>query len=138
MEERYVIACIRIPMKLFKDGKYELRNELANIQFEECNELPEKGNLEECNLNSVFDKFYINTDTLQDTLQSSLNIDNVNMDEPQNIQNSSVNDIKEEESSHIMYVLKTELQKKPKQYKNNTFKRVIKDTLKRFSRKNRE
>lgn len=124
--ERYVIACIRIPMKLFENGKYDLINKLANIEFEECNKLPEKGNLEECNLNSIFDKFYINSDILSNTEN----------DEPE-MQNNCIND-KQEEPIPKMYVLKSEIQKKPKHSKNNTFKCIIKNTLNRFSRKNRE
>lgn len=124
--DKYIFVCIRIPMKLFQDGKYELRNDLANIQFEHCNELPNKGNLDECNLNSVFNNFYINTSTLS----------NITNDNQKNIQNDDKNKIEDMSS---MYVLKSELLNKPyKKYKNNTFKRTIKDTLKRFSRKIRE
>jgi hypothetical protein len=123
-DDKYIFVCIRIPMKLFQDGKYELRNDLANIEFEDCSELPGKGNLDECNLNSVFNNFYINTNTLSNITNTNNNYIQKN-DKPEDI--SSI------------YVLKSELLNKPyKKYKNNTFKRTIKDTLKRFSRKIRE
>ena len=72
--ERYIIACIRIPMKLFENGKYEMQKNLANIQFEDCNELPEKGNLEECNLSSIFEKFHVNdTNVDQPIINETIN-----------------------------------------------------------------
>lgn len=128
--ERYVIACIRIPMKLLEDGKYKLRNELANLQFEDCNELPEKGNLEECNLGSIFEKFYINE-------PNETTINKITNDISNNEMNT--NNTLQEPIIENMYVLKTEiLNRNRKHIKNNTFKNKIKENLNRFSRKNRE
>jgi trehalose-6-phosphate synthase len=128
--EHFIIACIRIPMKLFKNGKYEIKKELANIQFENCNELPEKGNLEECNLNSIFDKFcMVNTNIQHNILTSQ-------QEEPE--------EPEEHEEKHkeipSMYVLNTELQEKKhyKNYKNSTFKKKRKDELNNFSKKSRK
>jgi trehalose-6-phosphate synthase len=128
--EHFIIACIRIPMKLFKNGKYEIKKELANIQFENCNELPEKGNLEECNLNSIFDKFcMVNTNIQHNILTSQ-------QEEPE--------EHEEQEEKHkeipSMYVLNTELQEKKhyKNYKNSTFKKKRRDELNNFSKKSRK
>ena len=131
--ERYIIACIRIPMKLFENGKYEMQKNLANIQFEDCNELPEKGNLEECNLSSIFEKFYVN---------------DTNVDQPiinQTTSDISNNEINNNNTLHEptieipkMCVLKSEIvNKNHKHVKNNTFKHKLKD-INRFSRKTRE
>jgi hypothetical protein len=130
---RYVIACIRIPMKIFENGKYEMQKNLANIQFEDCNELPEKGNLDECNLTSIFEKFYVN-ETNEHTINQITN------DISNNEINDNTNNTLHEPAIEIpkMYVLKTEiLNKNHKHIKNNTFKHKSKD-INRFSRKTRE
>jgi hypothetical protein len=118
-------------MKIFENGKYEMQKNLANIQFEHCNELPEKGNLDECNLSSVFENFYVNQ-TNDPTINETIN---------DNISNNEINDnTLHEPAVEIpkMYVLKTELlNKNHKHIKNNTFKHKLKD-INRFSRKTRE
>jgi len=128
--DRYVIACIRIPMKIFENGKYEMQKNLANIQFEDCNELPEKGNLDECNLTSIFEKFYVN-ETNEHTINQTINdISNNKMNTNNTLQEPIIENI---------YVLKTEiLNRNRKHIKNNTFKNNIKENLNRFSRKTRE
>jgi len=130
--ERYIIACIRIPMKLFEDGKYEMQKNLANIQFEDCDELPEKGNLEECNLGSLFEKFYINEPNETTINKITNDISNNEMNTNNTLQEPIIENMN-------MYVLKTEiLNRNRKHIKNNTFKNKIKENLNRFSRKNRE
>jgi trehalose-6-phosphate synthase len=131
--EHFIIACIRIPMKLFKNGKYEIKKELANIQFENCNELPEKGNLEECNLNSIFDKFcMVNTNIQHNILTSQ-------QEEPEEQEEQEEPEEKHKEIPS-MYVLNTELQEKKhyKNYKNSTFKKKRRDELNNFSKKSRK
>jgi hypothetical protein len=133
--DRYVIACIRIPMKIFENGKkYEMQKNLANIQFEDCNELPEKGNLEECNLSSIFEKFYVSvSETNEPTINQITNdISNNEINDNTNTLHESAVEIPK------MYVLKAEiLNKNHKHIKNNTFKHKLKD-INRFSRKARE
>lgn len=135
-KDRYVIACIRIPMKIFENGKYEMQKNLANIQFEDCNQLPEKGNLDECNLSSIFEKFYVN-ETNEPTINETINdISNNEIND-----NTNNNNTLHEPTIAIpqMYVLKTEIvNKNHKHVKNNTFKHKMKDSLNRFSRKTRE
>jgi hypothetical protein len=135
-KDRYVIACIRIPMKIFENGKYEMQKNLANIQFEDCNQLPEKGNLDECNLSSIFEKFYVN-ETNDPTINETINdISNNEIND-----NTNNNNTLHEPTIEIqqMYVLKTEIvNKNHKHVKNNTFKHKMKDSLNRFSRKTRE
>jgi hypothetical protein len=130
--EHFIIACIRIPMKLFKNGKYEIKKELANIQFENCNELPEKGNLEECNLNSLFDKFCMVNTNIQHNILTSQHEESKEPKEHEEPQ--------KDKEIPFMYVLKTELQEKKnyKNYKNSTFKNKRKDELNNFSKKNRK
>jgi hypothetical protein len=117
-------------MKIFENGKYEMQKNLANIQFEDCNELPEKGNLDECNLSSVFENFYV-SEINEPTINQTVN----------DISNNEINDnTLHEPTIEIpkMYVLKTELlNKNHKHIKNNTFKHKLKD-INRFSRKTRE
>jgi len=138
--DRYVIACIRIPMKIFENGKYEMQKNLANVQFETCNELPEKGNLDECNLTSIFEKFYVNETndpTINETINQTINdISNNEIND-----NTNTNYTIHEPTIEIpkMYVLKTEIvNKNHKHVKNNTFKHKLKDSFNRFSRKTRE
>ena len=135
--DRYVIACIRIPMKIFENGKkYEMQKNLANIQFEDCNELPEKGNLEECNLSSIFEKFYV---SVNETNEPTIN--QITNDISNNEINDNTNNTLHEPAIEIpkMYVLRTEiLNKNHKHIKNNTFKHKLKDSFNRFSRKTRE
>jgi hypothetical protein len=129
--DRYVIACIRIPMKIFENGKYEMQKNLANIQFEDCNELPEKGNLDECNLSSIFEKFYVSVSEINEPSINQITND---------ISNNEINDnTLQEPIIENIYVLKTEiLNRNRKHIKNNTFKNNIKENLNRFSRKTRE
>lgn len=129
--ERYVMACIRIPMKLFENGKYEMQKNLANIQFEDCSELPEKGNLEECNLSSIFEKFHVN-DTNESIINETINDISNNEIDNNTLQEPTIEPPK-------MCVLKTEIvNKNHKHVKNNTFKQKMKDSFNRFSRKTRE
>jgi hypothetical protein len=136
-KDRYVIACIRIPMKIFENGKYEMQKNLANIQFEDCNQLPEKGNLDECNLSSIFEKFYVN-ETNDPTINETINdISNNEINDNANNNNNTLHEPTIEIQQ--MYVLKTEIvNKNHKHVKNNTFKHKMKDSLNRFSRKTRE
>jgi len=137
-KDRYVIACIRIPMKIFENGKYEMQKNLANIQFEDCNQLPEKGNLDECNLSSIFEKFYVN-ETNDPTINETIN--DISNNEINDNANNNNNNTLHEPTIEIqqMYVLKTEIvNKNHKHVKNNTFKHKMKDSLNRFSRKTRE
>jgi len=137
--DKYIIACIRIPMKIFEDGKYEMQKDLANIQFEDCNELPEKGNLEECNLSSIFDKFYVN-----ETKAEQPNINEITNDTSANDttanDTTSANNTNGLTSEKInMCVLKSEIVNKYRKHiKNNTFKNKIKENFNIFSRKIRE
>jgi hypothetical protein len=131
--DRYVIACIRIPMKIFENGKkYEMQKNLANIQFEDCNELPEKGNLEECNLSSIFEKFYVSVSEINEPTTNQTVNDISNNENNDNTLHEPAIEIPK------MYVLKAEiLNKNHKHIKNNTFKHKLKD-INRFSRKTRE
>ena len=57
MSKKYIYACIRIPMEVLPDGKYEPCTEYVKIAFERCDELPTKDPLENNNLMAVLSSF---------------------------------------------------------------------------------
>jgi hypothetical protein len=56
MEEQYVFANVKIPLKIKPDGQYEPLQELIQIEFSECNELPKK-RLENVNIMNELNLF---------------------------------------------------------------------------------
>lgn len=57
MSKKYIYACIRIPMEVLPDDKYEPCLEYVKIAFERCDELPTKDPLENNNLMAVLSSF---------------------------------------------------------------------------------
>lgn len=57
MSKKYIYACIRIPMEVLPDGKYEPCPEYVKIAFERCDELPSIDPLENNNLMAVLSSF---------------------------------------------------------------------------------
>ena len=57
MSKKYIYACIRIPMEVLPDGKYEPCTEYVKIAFERCDELPSIDPLENNNLMAVLSSF---------------------------------------------------------------------------------
>jgi hypothetical protein len=57
MSKKYIYACIRIPMEVLPDGKYEPCTEYVKIAFERCDELPTKDPIENNNLMAVLSSF---------------------------------------------------------------------------------
>lgn len=57
MSKKYIYACIRIPMEVLSDGKYEPCPEYVKIAFERCDELPCIDPLENNNLMAVLSSF---------------------------------------------------------------------------------
>ena len=58
-KQKYVMACIRLPLEVFENGKYDVKNENVSISFEKCHELPPKKDLGEYNLHTIFQSLYI-------------------------------------------------------------------------------
>jgi hypothetical protein len=50
----YIMACIHLPLEVFPDGSYKPMNDIANIIFEKCDELPKTSNLPSINLDEIF------------------------------------------------------------------------------------
>ena len=57
MSKKYIYACIRIPMEVLPDGKYEPCPEYVKITFERCDKLPSIDPLENNNLMAVLSSF---------------------------------------------------------------------------------
>jgi hypothetical protein len=58
-KQKYVMACIRLPLEVFENGKYDVKNENVSISFEKCDELPPKKDLGEYNLHTIFQSLHI-------------------------------------------------------------------------------
>jgi hypothetical protein len=58
-KQKYVMACIRLPLEVFENGKYDIKNENVSISFEKCDELPPKKDLGEYNLHTIFQSLHI-------------------------------------------------------------------------------
>ena len=57
-KQKYVMACIRLPLEVFENGKYDVKNENVSISFEKCHELPPKKDLGEYNLHTIFQSLH--------------------------------------------------------------------------------
>ena len=58
MSKKYIYACIRVPMEVMPDGKYEPCTDRMQIAFERCDELPPVIDpLENNNLMAVLSSF---------------------------------------------------------------------------------
>ena len=58
MSKKYIYACIRVPMEVLPDGKYEPCTDRMQIAFERCDELPPVIDpLENNNLMAILNSF---------------------------------------------------------------------------------
>jgi len=57
MPKKYIYACIRLPMEVCPDGRYEPCNEYTEVSFEKCDKLPEKSSDGNYNLDAILSAF---------------------------------------------------------------------------------
>ena len=57
MPKKYIYACIRLPMEVCPDGRYEPCNEYTEVSFEKCDKLPEKSSTGNYNLDAILSAF---------------------------------------------------------------------------------
>ena len=69
-KQKYVMACIRLPLEVFENGKYDVKNENVSISFEKCHELPPKKDLGEYNLHTIFQSLHIQEELEPDSPDS--------------------------------------------------------------------
>ncbi len=63
----YIMACIHLPLEVFPDGSYKPINDIANITFEKCDELPKTSNLSSINLDEIFNNLCKKQEVCLDT-----------------------------------------------------------------------
>ena len=86
-EKKYVYANIRMPIEIV-DNSYELLTEYMHIEFEKCDELPEKSTAENVDLIAKIFSFHNDADNVKEEVMRILKTDHENKTEKTR-QNSS-------------------------------------------------
>jgi hypothetical protein len=113
-KQKYVMACIRLPLEVFENGKYDVKNENVSISFEKCHELPPKKDLGEYNLHTIFQSLHI---------QEELEPDSPPTEEPDSPPTEEPEPTPTEEPEPTIFINKEEIPKKRREpSKNSSFK----------------
>ena len=113
---KYVYANIRIPIKIKSDYSFELLNNCMEIDFEQCDTVPESVN---CDHQSLLTKLF-------STSNVEFNTENPNVDEKiaDHLDNSNNNQNNNTIIQEMMKVFASDYEKKtPKRRENSTFKK---------------
>ena len=113
---KYVYANIRIPIEIKSDYSFELLNKCMEIDFEQCNTVPESV---DCDHQSLLTKLF-------STSNVEFNTENPNVDEKiaDHLDNSSNNQNNNTIIQEMMKVFASDYEKKtPKRRENSTFKK---------------
>lgn len=113
---KYVYANIRIPIKIKSDYSFELLNNCMEIDFEQCDTVPESV---DCDHQSLLTKLF-------STSNVEFNTENPNVDEKiaDHLDNSNNNQNNNTIIQEMMKVFASDYEKKtPKRRENSTFKK---------------
>ena len=116
MSNKYIYACIRIPIEVIADGRHITHNDCTKIDFERCDELPPKSNLGKFDLVDIFNK-----------LKS----------EPESEPESDSESESESDSEPEPMVLKSEIKTTKLPLKNSSFKSRKSASSSKYSQKRR-